>query len=259
MQMSNDNKSIEDYFEDSDRPFTPYSEPLKFIFSNLIREYFLEKNMLKRFNSNRANYNRLAIKISNEYEITDKIDGSYLKNLCFPEREQERSRDKLKHIYDYLDRFLASKNRVAGQYWLLKSESKKIEIEHGKSTPKLPLQGAIYIDPEFFENIKAENASTTTREFYLSKLEPYCQWYGIMEDWDYPRGQFEFLGQIALNAFKGENAESVIAVVTGDSGNGKSTLLRRLAFTLKEADFHTIWINNLKDFYPILKQLKNNG
>jgi|GEM_PF-4619334 len=146
------------FFEEGERPNTPYTQELKFLYWHLIREYFIVNDITrdkskidyipKRFNTTRRNYTVLAIKITEGAIIRQvTIEDSFLKNLCFPEKEQERNREKMVCIYVFLDKYLSEKKARDGKYWI--NVLKKID------TDKDPIKEATN-ETEITENERAE-------------------------------------------------------------------------------------------------------
>jgi hypothetical protein len=102
-----------------------------------------------------------------------------------------------------------------------------------------------------------EENSFTATNFYLLKYNYECQWYGVFQDWvakpfNYDKARNEILESFSTN----NNFSNIVAVIKGNSGNGKSTFLRKLAADFIECEFETLWITNLYIFNLHINKLK---
>jgi hypothetical protein len=140
---------------------------------------------------------------------------------------------KLKDIFCFLIRSIFTR----------KSNSGAIQIE-----------GATIID----KNFKSQTLSIGKKrkykaeDFYLAKIDYFCQWYGILNKWDIEREAYNKIKEEIKKAFADEIRQpKIIALIHGRGGSGKSTLLRRLAVDDEMKDFTVLWISDkgITDFY----------
>ena len=103
------------------------------------------------------------------------------------------------------------------------------------------IKGTTLINNSFFQRIKKMNFTIT--DFFTSNMDVNCQWYGIVNSFDVPRQELQDLIKISKTTFKTPRVLKISAIIYGDSGVGKSTLLRRLSFELKNETFKTLWLN----------------
>jgi hypothetical protein len=95
--------------------------------------------------------------------------------------------------------------------------------------------------------------------FYTYKDNNDLQWKGIAEELDIERNALVGLKSAAYQGFENINCK-VIAVLQGNVGTGKTTVLRRLAWDLEEnGNFEILWIYSLVLFVPELGEIRNNG
>jgi hypothetical protein len=112
----------------------------------------------------------------------------------------------------------------------------------------LKFSGALSIDAAFKEKVKSYKLIHKYADFYLAKQDDYCQWYGVLNNWDCVRELHHVVEKEVSNCFSHESR--VNTVITGSSGCGKSTFLRRLAISfIDEVHFLVIWIYDLASFY----------
>lgn len=125
-----------------------------------------------------------------------------------------------------------------------KDEGTNIQHKFSKS-----ISGTDIIDNNFYKKIK-EDFFYSKPQFYTAKLDPKCQWYGIINNYDAPRKEYRRVKNVALTVFSHVSLK-VSAIVYGFGGSGKSTLLRRLAIDLRNKNFVTLWIKERQfvDFY----------
>jgi len=127
--------------------------------------------------------------------------------------------------------------------------------------PDLTL-GIEVIDQVFYNRIKT-GFSFSKMEFYLSKHNEECQWYGVINYYDFIRSETSQIKSIATSSFKDEVNSRVIAIVNGAGGAGKSTLLRRVALEVRNEDFIVLWVkeHQFDDFvstgWPTIKNNKD--
>lgn len=120
-----------------------------------------------------------------------------------------------------------------------KGISKKIII------PK-DLKGAEIIDACFKKILEGEGFTHSYTDFYLAKHDNYCQWYGVVRNWDCKRDKAVEVKEQIIDCFKWESR--IPAVIHGPGGCGKSTFLRRLAIDYIGKDFVVLWVNDLGYF-----------
>ncbi|MDB4919672.1 hypothetical protein [Mucilaginibacter sp.] len=108
-------------------------------------------------------------------------------------------------------------------------------------------EGGELIDDEFVKS----NWTKGRKNERQRKLEYYgghedVQWYGIFKNWDAPREIYNHFEYTVTTSF-GHN-EPVAFVIRGEGGSGKSVLLRRIAFNLRN-HYPVYWIgSNLEAF-----------
>ncbi len=111
-------------------------------------------------------------------------------------------------------------------------------------TRNISIEGAIMINKIFIDSIH-KGEKFTKSKFYSAKQDDNCQWYGIMNNFDVIRENYEIVKQEVLNAFVKAAISKVVAVIYGTGGCGKSTLLRRLALELAhEFKSKIIWVKD---------------
>lgn len=109
------------------------------------------------------------------------------------------------------------------------------------------LKGAEIIDSKFRSKLEADGFTHTYLDFFLAKNDNYCQWYGIVRNWDYKeREPIEKIKQLIKECFNWESRVS--AVIHGAGGSGKSTFLRRVAIDHINQSFVVLWVNDLGYF-----------
>jgi len=106
--------------------------------------------------------------------------------------------------------------------------------------------GVDVIDQSFIELIEKEVTNYDKIKFYTAKLNDRSQWKGIVETLDEKRSVYTELKSEVLQCFY--RASKIIAILTGKSGTGKTTTLRRLAFDVIEASFITLWVTDISGF-----------
>jgi hypothetical protein len=109
-------------------------------------------------------------------------------------------------------------------------------------------EGAILINDNFFQLDSAKYLEVNERE---CKIEYYggqedIQWHGIYKQWDAPREVYNNAIDSVTSAFK--YREPIAAIIRGDGGSGKSVLLRRLSFDLRN-DYTVYWIGSNLDAF----------
>ena len=127
------------------------------------------------------------------------------------------------------------------------------------------LDGALIINNQFLSGLEKEQSSTfEPYQFYTSKINDDCQWYGILKNWDIKRNVLDDLTNQIKRSFDSNIDMKVSAIVSGSGGCGKSTLLRRVAVNLanSDLDLSVVWITNASDFLKhslsSLRQMHNN-
>lgn len=124
----------------------------------------------------------------------------------------------------------------------------------------LDIRGALIINEEFINEVKAQNRKFGMFDFYTSKKNG-SQWYGVINNYDIVRRGYAELRSIVINGFKQDRYFKISAVVYGAGGSGKSTILRRLSVDIQE-DKHikVVWLNDgyaeefIKQGFPIIKK-----
>ncbi len=136
------------------------------------------------------------------------------------------------------------------------SESKSGVIEVvNQSKPQI--LGATIVDQGFINTIKSGKTYTMS-EFYGAKLNN-CQWYGIINNFDVIRNEYQNLKSAVIDSFNQDKDYKVSAWILGDGGSGKSTILKRLSHDLGcEESFNVVWVDDIEEFigqgFPIIKQ-----
>lgn len=159
-------------------------------------------------------------------------------------------------IEDFLE---AKRDSNSGTLDFFKAFCQYQEREYGKKTsmpipireyPSIPddiktetflIPGATIIDKAFIEKVKS-GKTFTMPEFYGAKQNNYCQWYGIIHDYDVERKGYQKLKETLLDSFIEEKDGKVSAIVHGSGGSGKSTVLRRIAVDFHQESFAVIWL-----------------
>lgn len=159
-------------------------------------------------------------------------------------------------IEDFLE---AKRDSNSGTLDFFKAFCQYQEREYGKKTsmpipireyPSIPddiktetflIPGATIIDKAFIEKVKS-GKTFTMPEFYGAKQNNYCQWYGIIHDYDVERKGCQKLKETLLDSFIEEKDGKVSAIVHGSGGSGKSTVLRRIAVDFHQESFAVIWL-----------------
>ncbi len=134
------------------------------------------------------------------------------------------------------------------------SKSEIIEVTYES---KAQISGATIINEEFINTIKSGKAYTMS-EFYGAKLNN-CQWYGIINNFDVIRNEYQNLKNAVIDSFNHDKNYKVSAWVLGDGGSGKSTVLKRLSHDLGcEELFIVVWVYDIEEFieqgFPIIKE-----
>ncbi|MCF2221070.1 hypothetical protein H9Q08_17425 [Chryseobacterium sp. PS-8] len=120
-------------------------------------------------------------------------------------------------------------------------KTKQAEKQPEIHEKKVPSQ-TISINQNFVKQIK-DGKVFTRQQFYTAKQNDNCQWYGVLNSFDIKRGQHDEIKNVLINSFAEQYDLKVSAVVIGDGGTGKSTLLRRLALDLyKQTSFVILWL-----------------
>jgi len=149
-------------------------------------------------------------------------------------------------------------------------ENQKIVSLHGQTdsqesniipnSPEL-IPGAEIIDNEFCEKIRT-GFSFSKSQFYTAKQNDYCQWYGVIHNFDIRRSQTDAIKDILNQGFDNKyTPNKVSCIIHGLGGCGKSTILRRIAVELSDINtFLVVWVKEgqFKTFYkkglPIIKK-----
>ena len=105
----------------------------------------------------------------------------------------------------------------------------------------IQIEGTEIINSSFVKRIK-EGEKISKADFFTAKQDDHCQWYGIINEFDIRRNDYEKIKNAALGCFDKATRNKVAAVVHGFGGCGKSTLLRRLAVDLCDAPFKVLWL-----------------
>lgn len=106
--------------------------------------------------------------------------------------------------------------------------------------------GSYLIDEKFVSGILENNY--TMLEFYTAKQSDFSQWYGVIKEWDAKRTFYSELKVKLIKLITTERTSIIPIMICGESGSGKSILLRRLALDLVGCDLKCLWIHNLKVF-----------
>ena len=110
-------------------------------------------------------------------------------------------------------------------------------IQHQTQADPRMVAATTVIDQDFKSAIKNHHSFTPT-DYFLAKRRN-CQWYGVFEGWDVGRKGYSDLLRVCKEAFNIDRC--VAAIVYGDGGAGKSTVLRRLANDLIDQPFKILW------------------
>jgi len=109
------------------------------------------------------------------------------------------------------------------------------------------LRGVEIIDSRFKDKLEADGFTHTYSDFFLAKNDNYCQWYGVVRNWDYKeREPIDKVKQQIKECFNWESRVS--AVIHGAGGSGKSTFLRRVAIDHINKDFVVLWVTDINFF-----------
>src|SRR6185503_3537944 len=118
--------------------------------------------------------------------------------------------------------------------------------------------GADLINRDFMIRIIRES-HCEPKDFYLKKDNYGCQWYGTFKGWDSKAPHYGEVKDAVIKSFDTNNpASNIAAVLYGDSGDGKSTFLRRLAFECIGCKFSTFWLTNLNTFINNIETIKRS-
>jgi len=109
------------------------------------------------------------------------------------------------------------------------------------------IRGCDLIDWEFILRNRKNTHGHSCQDFYLAKQRDYCQWVGVINNWDYPRLITEKIIDEIKSAFEWDSA--VASVIHGAGGCGKSTFLRRLAIRCVNERFVVLWVNSLSELF----------
>ncbi len=120
------------------------------------------------------------------------------------------------------------------------------EVKVGAKTVN-KFQGCIMIDEGFIEQVLSQTTNFSKTDFYLAKQHDYCQWYGVVKGWDAKRRDYETILQQIVQSFERNSLISV--VIYGAGGNGKSTLMRKLALDKNVQTFIVLWLTDIERFY----------
>ena len=170
--------------------------------------------------------------------LLDENDPKYQKNYQVKESKSEDGEKRLIILVD---------NRTGDPSDILPSPSVP---DIGNKPEEVP--GTTIINEAYYQDTK-KAYSFTKSQFYTAKLDPRCQWYGIIEGFDITRKEYESVKKVALESFQLYRTLKVSAVVSGDGGCGKSTLLRWLAIDLKDQEFVVLWVNE-REFTDFVTQ-----
>ena len=114
---------------------------------------------------------------------------------------------------------------------------------------RIAIDGAMVITRDFFDTIRQNGKERNFKpsDFYLAKHNhDDLQWYGIEENWDIRRKDFERVKDEVILSFNDKfREEKITAVIYGRGGSGKSTMLRRLAANLSNRNFAVLWVSNI--------------
>ena len=118
------------------------------------------------------------------------------------------------------------------------------------------LSGAYLIDNNF-KIEKSKYSRFDALDFYMSKGNKDIQWAGVIKGYDVERSIYLNLKKAILLAFNSKNSK-VCAAVLGPSGEGKSTILRKLALEcIQISTFKILWINNIVLFNNKIESVIN--
>ena len=124
---------------------------------------------------------------------------------------------------------------------------KKSIVTTESSQGDMQIAGATFIDQKFKDQTISfgKKRKFKPEDFYMSKLDYSCQWYGIIKKWDIERKAYSQIQDEIKKAFEDEYRQpKILALIHGHGGSGKSTLLRRLALYSIGKDFLILWINS---------------
>jgi hypothetical protein len=150
-------------------------------------------------------------------------------------------KSEVEYVTDFIERDYTfvqlEKSKGGVRHFLQFLQENKDKIENVK------IEGAVIINSSFVKRIQ-EFKNFTKADFYTAKQDDDCQWYGVLNDFDIVRNDYEKILTIARHCFDKNYIKKVAAVIHGIGGCGKSTLLRRLALQLHEEQFKIVWVND---------------
>ncbi len=114
---------------------------------------------------------------------------------------------------------------------------------HKDKIENIQVEGAEIINSTFIRRIR-EGKKFSNADFYTAKQDDDCQWFGIINNFDVVRNDYNRIRGIALSCFNKSARNIVVAVIHGFGGCGKSTLLRRLAVELCDEPFTIVWVKD---------------
>lgn len=240
------------------------SEYIRFI------QYFLEKEQ-----NNLTVISKLGK--SNEEKLNATVNRNTIERLVLadpndPHKPQGKTYDYLCVSLGYFGwiSFQQGKNKIDLSE-IITSDSKifiKENAEGFKQDDSPPhstaanIPGVTVIDENFRKKIQ-EGKAFSRAEFYTAKQNDHCQWFGILHHYDIERNLYLDIKTSLENSFKKELTYKVAAVLQGDGGCGKSTVLRKLALDwCREAPFSVVWLmpESLEDFVKDgLEVIKENS
>jgi len=111
--------------------------------------------------------------------------------------------------------------------------------------------GVEVIDQDFIDGLNEAKHEPSVFHFYTGIQAKKEQWHGILNHWDAPRDCFpDIESQIDFLFSKPYRESKVVAVVYGEGGSGKSTVLRRMAIhaVQNEKPYVVWWVEDLNAF-----------
>ena len=186
-----------------------------------------------------------GVDVVSEIEKLQLLDIRTLHNFL------SRPKGKNETTYDFFSVFLGYSGWLDFRSRYLNQKGANSSKEQSVITPKeltdseteISIVGTTTINENFVNRIKS-GQTYTKEEFYTAKQNDDCQWFGIASDYDVVRLKYDRIKQVIEESIYEDRTYKVAAIIHGDGGCGKSTILRRLAIDFHQKDFQVIWLND---------------